>query len=242
MTKLIRADLKRCIKKVSLYIFLLLTIFVHLMNLIDIKPEDSLAYLGSIGDLVKNVSCVLFPLSVLIAVFGDELHSGAIPIAIGRGLSRGKVLLAKYFDCVIFMAAQFLICLGCILLFDSIAGIIASNEDNIRIVLNIILNGFFPACAYLAIAFFFIFVMWNAAVGFISVIFFAWVAGGVLYLIQSQFKIGVHDAWLQTLFSHSVTSFSMGDFDIGFIIAVICYIILPLFLTAIVFRRKELDL
>ena len=82
MTKLIRADLKRCIKKVSLYIFLLLTIFVHLMNLIDIKPEDSLAYLGSIGDLVKNVSCVLFPLSVLIAVFGDELHSGAIPIAI----------------------------------------------------------------------------------------------------------------------------------------------------------------
>ena len=94
--------------------------------------------------LVKNVSCVLFPLSVLIAVFGDELHSGAMPVAIGRGLSRGKVLLAKYFDCVIFMAAQFLICLGCILLFDSIAGIIASNEDNIRIVLNIILNGFFP--------------------------------------------------------------------------------------------------
>ena len=84
--------------------------------------------------------------------------------------------------------------------------------------------------------------MWNAGVGFISVLFLSTLTPVLLELLKTLFKINLTEVWIRNLMSDSLNSFSMGEFNIAFLPAILIYVVLPVGLTALIFRRKELEL
>ena len=242
MTNLIKADLLRISKKWILYVFMLLPLAAVLYGLRDFKQEDSFEYLNSLSRYYSLYGALFFSLSAMIGVFGDELHTNAMQTAIGRGLSRTKLIIAKFLDCVILLLLQFTLLTAFIFLTNAAEKVIASGEDNLTIVITAVLCGFIPACSYVAISGLLIFLMWNAGVGFISVLFLSTLTPVLLELLKTLFKINLTEVWIRNLMSDSLNSFSMGEFNIAFLPAILIYVVLPVGLTALIFRRKELEL
>ena len=242
MTNLIKADLSRILKKPVLYLFTILPIVQLVVTSIEFKKEDSFERINTLWGSLSTVAALFFSLSALILVFGEEIRSGAMQTVIGHGLSRTKLILAKYFDCLILLFGQTLILALAVLIVDACIGVIASPQDNAIMMMGAIFQCFLPICAYLSISVFLTFTMWNAAVGFIASSFMALLVGVLTYLLQQLLKIPLHDYWVATMFKNAGNTFAAGKFDVLFLVAIAGYIVLPLVLTSLILRRKELAL
>lgn len=242
MKNLIKADLVRISRKWVLYLFLLIPLVMILFKLQNIKPENSFDYLNNLSIYFDYHGCFFFSMASMIAVYGDELRTGAMQTAIGRGLSRTKLILAKFLDCVILLFLQFTVLTIFVLITNKAAGIITSGADNLNIVMSALLCGLLPSCSYVAISALFIYTMWNAAVGFIAAFGLSILAPIILGFVKQLLKINLSDYWIRTLMDDSLNKFLMGSFDFALLPAIVVYIVLPLALTVFLFRRKELEL
>ena len=159
MTNLIKADLSRILKKPVLYLFTILPIVQLVVTSIEFKKEDSFERINTLWGSLSTVAALFFSLSALILVFGEEIRSGAMQTVIGHGLSRTKLILAKYFDCLILLFGQTLILALAVLIVDACIGVIASPQDNAIMMMGAIFQCFLPICAYLSISVFLTFTM-----------------------------------------------------------------------------------
>ena len=87
-----------------------------------------------------------------------------------------------------------------------------------------------------------IFTMWNAAVELIACSFMSIFFGLLANLLQMVTKKPFFDYWVATMFNNVGNSFAAGQFSPLLVLAIVCYIVLPLVLTAVILRRKELAL
>ena len=242
MTNLIKADLGRILKKPVLYLFTILPIVQLIADSIGFKKENSFARINTLWGSISAAAALFFTLSALILVFGDEFRSGAMQTVIGHGLSRTKLILAKYFECLILLLGQTILLALSVLITNACIGVIASPQDNAIMMMGAIFQCFLPICAYLSISVFLIFTMWNAAVGFIASSFMALFVGVLTNLLQQLLKVPLYDYWVTTMFKNSGNAFAAGQFDVLFLVAIAGYIVLPLALTSLILRRKELAL
>ena len=243
MINLMKADLFRILRKWTPYICMVLAILDIIVTIWSKKPEDSFEYLSmSVPNYFSGTGCPLFSLTAMLTVFGDELKAGTMQSVIGRGISRTKLVMAKFFDCMIIMGVQFLVMLICVFVTNSIFGMIVTGDDTVRIILSMLMRGLIPASAYIAIACFFIYTMWNTAVGVIAVLFLSVMMDLLVILAKSLMNFNLNVYWIQGIMQNSVSVFSSGGFDIFFFIGILLYIALPLYIAILIFRRKELDL
>ena len=111
MRKLIRADLRRILKKVNVWVLFIVSAFLCAMSV----------FIGYVSNPIWNglvfvnkgvpapIVYLLTSLAVLLGVYGDDQKSGALSTVIGRGFSRTKVVFAKFLDSVILLFGMFLI-------------------------------------------------------------------------------------------------------------------------------------
>ena len=102
MRLLIRADLRRVLRKPGFYVLIVLTLVLFAFK----KPEGIAAeYFDSTKMTLENIGLPLLCIPIFLAVYGDEFKSGTLQCVIGRGLSRSKVVIAKLLDAAILLAA-----------------------------------------------------------------------------------------------------------------------------------------
>ena len=98
MIRMIRADIRRILKKVMFYIICLIAYII----MFTIEKEDTaIDQISTIKMAMELLGSALFPIAVFIFVYGDEFKAGVIHSIIGRGMSRAKIVTAKYIDCLI---------------------------------------------------------------------------------------------------------------------------------------------
>ena len=67
-----------------------------------IKKEDTaIEQISTMKVAMELLGSGLFPIAVFIFVYGEEFKAGVIHSVIGRGMSRAKIVTAKYLDCLI---------------------------------------------------------------------------------------------------------------------------------------------
>ena len=166
MRRLIRADLRRILAKPGFYICPLILFALFVYGLFQ-SPIEYDSYYDSLEIQLNYLYPFLVLLPIFTCVYGDELKSGTMVTAIGRGLSRTKVILAKFIDTLV-LSLTF--CLF-FLLMDQITfdrfSVVLTKVQILR-VLSAYLACWLKIQGFCAFAAIFVYLTWNSSVGVIA--------------------------------------------------------------------------
>lgn len=240
MRRLIRADLRRILAKPSFYVCPVILFALFLYGLFR-EPVDYDSYYASL-DIQLNF---LYPLFILIPVFncvyGDELRSGTMITAIGRGLSRSSVILAKFIDTLI-LSLTF--CLFFLLMdqitFDRFSVVLTKVQ--ILSIFSAFAAMWFQVLGFCALAALFVYMTWNASVGLVVGLLAISFSRMILDWLQSVTRLPFYDVTFMGQADQARRQFDAGNAWAHHVLFVLLWYVLFLALSALIFKRKELEL
>ncbi len=102
MRRLIRADLRRVMRKKSIVVFMVL-MMLYLSAKILLNYDDSRIPYVAVRGLLDSISGVelIIGLLIFVAIYSDDFRAMSYVTAIGRGIPRFKIIIAKLLDIVL---------------------------------------------------------------------------------------------------------------------------------------------
>lgn len=107
MRNLIVSDILRILKKKSYWIIVGITLFFSLYDMLG--KRDSLSSVTNQLTTIQNFGSTILGICIFLSVYADEFSSRSMQCIIGRGLSRAKLQIAKFIDCIILTANSYVI-------------------------------------------------------------------------------------------------------------------------------------
>ena len=247
MRNCIKADILRVQRKKSYIIMpsiiMLIIVIAGIVALVKggEKGESMFKTIITVG---LGFNSLMLGIPVFNAVLGDDFKSRSMQIAIGRGLSREKLIYARLTEIIFIVVEAYLVFYLAILVFGLIAGVdikvIGSTMWDVSVeLLNII--GFTTVSM--------IFAYWtqNGTLGLVSYIL---LGASVFDLLISSLSllpgirdtdINIGDYVVSGMSSHVIHATSVGNGIIWFIAFAVCWVCLPTFIAIRAFKHKELD-
>lgn len=238
MRNLLRADLRRILKRVSIYIWLFLIFVVFFLSALS---KD---YTADIIGMEQGVTSLLGPIMVSIPVFlgvyGREIQAGSMQCVIGRGMSRTKLILTKYLECVLMCLFFFFFIWLAFFLRNNVgdAGLTANQNKMLTI---FVLFAFIKTCGYFAFTTFFFFIAWSVAPGIVALLVSAFLMPMLFTMLDGFLKTDFSEFYFNGMIDNAYASIAAGDIGYTLIPAIVLYIGGALLLTALVFRKKEIE-
>ena len=260
MSAVIFADIRRVMRKKSFIIMLILECLLivgftaAIIAGIDslnaqvsveeqISIEPNVAFVSFTVMMIGGVGPLLLGLPIFLAVFSDDFRSHALQMAIGSGLSRKKLILARFTETVILT----IVITVFMFIAAFISGLIQGMDMQIigEACVKSLIDMITMVC-YLAICLIPVYGTQNTTLGMILYILLeAGVVGTVLNALRSgipQIK-DIHIEWL--LPDKLINDVAMsGDYSWGWVVWIIVpvvYIAIPVWVAMILFRKKELE-
>ncbi len=102
MISLIRADIKRILRKPSYRVIIIICMVVILIGALDAGTGvwNGLTFVSSIYSVLTFVDLIL-GIAIFLTVYADEFSSNSMQCLIGRGVSRLKLIASKLCNCII---------------------------------------------------------------------------------------------------------------------------------------------
>lgn len=238
MRNLLRADLRRILKRVSIYVWLFLIFVIFFLSALS---KD---YTADIVGMEQGVTSLLGPILVSIPVFlgvyGRELQAGSMQCVIGRGMSRTKLILTKYLECVLMCLFFFFFIWLAFFLRNNVgdAGLTANQNKMLTI---FVLFAFIKTCGYFAFTTFFFFIAWSVAPGIVALLVSAFLMPMLFTMLDGFLKTDFSEFYFNGMIDNAYASIAAGDIGYTLILAIVLYIGGALLLTALVFRKKEIE-
>ena len=238
MRNLLRADLRRILKRVSIYIWLFLIFVIFFLSALS---KD---YTADIVGMEQGVTSLLGPIMVSIPVFlgvyGREIQAGSMQCVIGRGMSRTKLILTKYLECVLMCLFFFFFIWLAFFLRNNVgdAGLTANQNKMLTI---FVLFAFIKTCGYFAFTTFFFFIAWSVAPGIVALLVSAFLMPMLFTMLDGFLKTDFSEFYFNGMIDNAYASIAAGDIGYTLILAIVLYIGGALLLTALVFRKKEIE-
>ena len=238
MRNLLRADLRRILKRVSIYVWLFLIFVIFFLSALS---KD---YTADIVGMEQGVTSLLGPILVSIPVFlgvyGRELQAGSMQCVIGRGMSRTKLILTKYLECVLMCLFFFFFIWLAFFLRNNVgdAGLTANQNKMLTI---FVLFVFIKTCGYFAFTTFFFFIAWSVAPGIVALLVSAFLMPMLFTMLDGFLKTDFSEFYFNGMIDNAYASIAAGDIGYTLILAIVLYIGGALLLTALVFRKKEIE-
>ena len=238
MRNLLRADLRRILKRVSIYVWLFLIFVVFFVSAL------SMDYTADIINMEQGVTSLLGPILVSIPVFlgvyGREIQAGSMQCVIGRGMSRTKLILTKYLECVLMCLFFFFFIWLAFFLRNNVgdAGLTANQNKMLTI---FVLFAFIKTCGYFAFTTFFFFIAWSVAPGIVALLVSAFLMPMLFTMLDGFLKTDFSEFYFNGMIDNAYASIAAGDIGYTLILAIVLYIGGALLLTALVFRKKEIE-
>ena len=245
MRNYISADLYRIFRRIPRWIFIGI---VLTMIFLVFKPskDESL----TIVELVEEIETTLKFAPVFIGfieimyIFGDDFVGKTAQIAIGIGVNRNKVILAKWLEMIIVTAIDVIT----IVILALVLSVMRTHTLPAQLVADIIahtLVAIMATAAYTALVFPVMFAMQTITVAFLLYMLLS--VGAINQLMQLLFQL----KWLKklTLENYTLTNclnvfrsrMILGSFHIKSMIGIIIYIAGALYLTYVVYKKRELE-
>ena len=248
MSNLIKCDFRRIIKKKSFIIALLVIMFLVIATALDQRNTNwnGYAYLYSVQSQLSIYNLVLSAL-IFLSVYGDEFKAMAMTIAIGRGISRSKLIIAKMIDNIILSILLFGIFAAAIVAVGIILGANMTSEEIFALAFNIML-GAYKSIGYSAIASIILFVNANVPIGLFLLLVMHVVMPIVIGTAATSSKLlaAMHlDRWFYGGIADSgYSSILLGMPASGIftlVLGFVIYVGISLWITIILFSKREMD-
>lgn len=252
MLNCIKADLLRVLKKKSFIIFtcIELALIVGMAALsrflgnIDAQQNLGLGGFLSVYKVCMAVAQGFAPYlvgaPVFSAIFSDDFKSRAMQAAIGHGLSRSRLVLCRFLEAVFVIAETFAVFCAAM----AACGIVlkVSQKDIKAVILDLCVEGLTVICCY-AVAMIIVYSLQNAAFAMsVYIILIADTVSLVLMGLSSMVPffrdrhIDLTKGWITKLIESA-----RGGRPELWAVLVGAYIVLPLALSMVIFRKKELE-
>ena len=248
MRRLIRADIRRILKKPSVIVLLCLALaFLGLLVI-----GSCLAYDKDAVVPVKNLMArmrmpeLLIGLVILFGAYADDFRSMSYACVIGRGLTRSKLVFAKLLDTVILTALMY----GIITLVLRVGLMLVGCEFTPRLSRAFYMTIFISAyktVGYIALASMILYITNSIPVSTISLLllYIAVPLSALLFSLNPQVKaLHIERLHYAGLADNAFSDFMFGSAGMGIVklvLGLVVYLGLVLFVTVRLFDRKELE-
>lgn len=236
MINLIRADLRRVLRRPTLYIFAgLMLLFAILgglssdaMEMMNIEKNDT-AYLVAIMASVP----------ILITLYGDDFRSGSMITVIGRGVSRTKLMVAKLITSSILLFGFYVLAFIEFYVFHTFLLNAYYSPKQTALTVLMIFLGWFRNVALFAFASILMYALWNVAAGIVTIL---GLIAFLRILLMAVNKEGtIYYLTTDGMIDKGYSAVMAGSFPYQFIIVAV-YVTAFIVIGSLFFKRKELDL
>ena len=247
MKDLIFADVKRILRKPSYWIVLGICLLISLFWTIQSKGSDGLSgfsFASSQGTAINTMN-LFIGIAIYVSVYADEFTSNSMQCLIGRGISRRRLLIAKFVNCVIVTFISY----GIYTLFITITGLLMGAKMNVAessFLYSTILTNAFTVLGYATISMIILFWSKNVAYATLVDAFLLFTGdtllSGLNMLPAIKFWHIDRHVFSQALECAKVDLLLTGGtaiFTLLWHVAKICAI--SIILAYLLFRKKELD-
>ena len=246
MKNLIVADITRIFKKPTYRLVLLVCCALSLIWAIRTKMNVMNGYTFATGQgKALNLVGHILGIAIYLSVYADEFSSNSMQCLIGHGVSRFRLLLAKFIDCVIVTVVSY----AAYYLFTLIMGLVfgaGMNASEFSYITGLTVVWMLKALGYATFAM--IVLYWTKNVGVATFV-------DVFLLVFGGFMLGFFDNiavlkfyHLQTYFFEGMlinanASIQMGQADAWFwmFFAIVRICVFSVIVSFLLFRKKELD-
>lgn len=242
------ADLNRMSRKKSLIYTLatFLGLFLTMVFIIYTPNLDGGGYLSK-TDLFLGFYPLVVGIPIFLSIYSDDFKSKAMQIAIGYGIDRNKIILTKAIETVILSVISGVLLGVLVTVVPKILGLTLTHEQFLELTLGA-LTGILKIIVYVGISTILVYHYQNAMYGTISfVLLGSGTVGMILNLILSQqFVVDLVGNLTEHMFTtllamEKLNYMTKGSFNITSIIEIILYMVIPVIVSMIIFRKKELE-
>ena len=238
MRNLLRADLRRILKRVSIYVWLFLIFVIFFLS--ALSKDYTADIIGMEQGVTSLLGPILVSIPVFLGVYGREIQAGSMQCVIGRGMSRTKLILTKYLECVLMCLFFFFFIWLAFFLRNNVgdAGLTANQNKMLTI---FVLFAFIKTCGYFAFTTFFFFIAWSVAPGIVALLVSAFLMPMLFTMLDGFLKTDFSEFYFNGMIDNAYASIAAGDIGYTLIFAILLYIGGALLLTALLFRKKEIE-
>lgn len=247
MRRLIRGDLKRILRKISIIIIFIL-IFLYVFVRVSLEyAVYSIPFLAVKEMMLSlnNVSLVL-GLMIYTVIYSDDFKSMSYVTAIGRGISRTKIILAKLCDIVILTIVFYGIIAVTMSAFLKFMGCEFNHTLATAWCMSFV-TSIYKTIGYIALASMILYITNNIPISTIVLIILYVVvpfSGQILSFNKTLRALHLERFHYAGLADNAMTDFMYGSDTVGIIkmlAGLIIYMGTVLLVTGVLFDKKELE-
>ena len=240
MRRLIHGDIRRILLKLGFYILPVIYFGLSLTDISD-KVTEFEPFYESLLIVYKYVFPFVIGIPVFIGVYADELKAGAMQIAIGRGVSRKKIVLSKFIDCVLLTFVLFLLDMAFEFMLLRVYMLVPTALQISRMIM-LMLSACLKTLGAMAFSAIFVYLTWNSSLGLVvelislafSEVFLGW--------IQNHTRLPLLDISYMGQVDQTCANISAGANWILPLCMVLAYVAVFNLIGIAIFGRKELEL
>lgn len=252
MRNVILTDIRRAQSKKSLIICMIIMMACAILIAIGLRaiplfdtPADM--YGGAIGGFFSFFSPLLIGIPIFGAIYTDDFKSRSMQIAIGRGVTRTKMMLARFFETLILVVEWHVIFTIIALICGLIDG---ASGSQIASCIGDVWSTSIKMIVFLSLSLLFVYGTQNPTTGLVFYIIFVTNVLDIIFTFIDMIPIlRDNDIVLSQYFpgsacSNFISAISEGDglhaftWGLGVVIG---YIVLPLIISIQIFKKKELE-
>ncbi len=246
MRNCIKADILRVQRKKGLIIMsIIIMLIIAIAGIVartsgDKGPDRFFLILSA----TLGFNTLMLGIPVFNAVLGDDFKSKSMQTAIGHGLSRDKLILARLIEIIVIVIEAYIVFLLGILIFGLIGGVdMKTIGDTIQTNLDEILC----IIGFSAVSMIFVYGTQNGVLGLVFYILLGASVFDIIisaisllpFLRDTDFNLG--DYVISGMATKVVQASSFGTGALWFLAFLVFWVALPTFIAMQIFKNKELD-
>lgn len=248
MLNYIRADLHRILRRVPRIVILLLVLVIA--NVITVHntvsgQENGIGFMSHIPALITVVGA-FFGVVEIMAVFADDFRAKTMQVAIGLGVSRRHVVLAKAIEYAVLILLDTFVLGVTVIVNGTVLGMELTGDDVYQIMIRV----FFAVISALIPALFtMIPIFYMQSTGLAAILFLVFYIDPLaqifgLFLGMNEIVIRLHlrEIMFSSLVNAVNTSLTLHtNFPALQLLGLAVYVVVGYLLTVLVFNKRELE-
>lgn len=245
MLNCMNADVLRIQKKKSYLIMISIVVLSIMVSGIValVSGDNGSRYFEMITSLSLAFCTLLIGIPIYNAVLTDDFKSRTMQIAIGRGLSRHKLICTRLLEIIIIVFEACIV----LTLFTLVCGLIGGVKlSSILPGIQLIGRQFVLTVAYSAVSMIFAYLSQNGTSGLILYILMSsgalnMILNGILGVLPVIKDYNIGSYLISGMVNKISESASFGTGLLWFLVLVVVWVCLPTFITMKIFEKKELE-
>lgn len=242
MTALIRADLRRILRKKGFWIWNVLFVLFLLIDILRASESTGEEIMAAFQTRLGGRFLLIIVLYIYLSVSGDDEKSNAMVCVIGRGMKKGTFLLAKLLDGTLLAGLFYAVLMAVQYFFFSQSDPPLLTQRQIRLLMVYCLFMLLRAIWCLAFAMLAQYATGSTAPAILSIVATAALAGPLLKVAQEIYRIGLYDYLPDGLLEAAFKNLCAGSLPWQLLPVAVLYIGGTMRVVSAIFEKKELEL